>query len=228
MHIWEDQLSETDKEVIRRGGYGGNRKLGLKPVLIIIDAQYNYFGANRNILEQLDEYPSGVGEEAWKTIKPSLRIVKEARERNVPIIYTRYVKQTGGKSAHEERILRDHSKYDVEAHGSQIIGELAPTKDNLVIDKSYASAFFGTPLINYLIGMNVDTVLIAGGTTSGCVRATAIDSSNFGFKTAIIEDCVFDRISASHKTSLLDFWMKYGSVIFSSEVLDYFKQLYTS
>ena len=127
--------------------------------------------------------------------------------------------------SHESKMNRDHTKFKPSSHGSQIIEELKPLSRETIIDKNYASAFFGTPLINYLVGLNVDTIIIIGGVTSGCVRATAVDASNFGFRVVVVEDCVFDRISMSHKASLLDIWMKYGSVLHSNEVMEYFKEI---
>ena len=223
-HPWEADLSLTEKEVIERSGYGKRKAYGDKPALIIIDAQYNFFGSREPIKDQLDRYPTGVGIEAWSKVESSGRILQSARESRIPVFFTRYVAQDSEMS-HESKMNRDHTKFKPDSHGSRIIEELKPLSEEIIIDKNYASAFFGTPLINYLVGLNVDTMIIIGGVTSGCVRATAVDASNFGFRVVVVEDCVFDRISISHKASLLDIWMKYGSVLHSDEVIEYFREI---
>jgi maleamate amidohydrolase len=223
-HPWEADISSTEKEVIERSGYGNRKAYGVKPTLIIIDAQYNFFGSEEPIMDQLDRYPTGVGIEAWSKVESSGRILQSARDSRIPVFFTRYVAQDSEMS-HESKMNRDHTKFRKESLGSQIIEELKPIDGEIVIDKNYASAFFGTPLINYLVGLNVDTIIIIGGVTSGCVRATAVDASNFGFRVVVVEDCVFDRISISHKASLLDIWMKYGSVFCADEVIEYFREI---
>jgi len=223
-HPWEADISSTEKEVIERSGYGNRKAYGVKPTLIIIDAQYNFFGSEEPIMDQLDRYPTGVGIEAWSKVESSGRILQSARDSRIPVFFTRYVAQDSEMS-HESKMNRDHTKFRKESQGSQIIEELKPIDGEIVIDKNYASAFFGTPLINYLVGLNVDTIIIIGGVTSGCVRATAVDASNFGFRVVVVEDCVFDRISISHKASLLDIWMKYGSVFCADEVIEYFREI---
>jgi nicotinamidase-related amidase len=107
--------------------------------------------------------------------------------------------------------------------GAQIVEELAPDPSlgEIVLVKHYPSAFFATPLTSYLVEAGVDTLVIAGGTTSGCVRATAVDGSSLNFNVAIVADCVFDRLPTSHRSALLDVWMKYGGVLSLGEALGY-------
>lgn len=224
MHAWEDSLEEIDKKVIELGGYGKPRGLGEKPVLMIVDAQYNYVGGKALILQQIKEYPSGVGEQAWAGVKKIRIVLDSARKHGIPVIFTRYVGRKGIAWL-ESKTSRDHSKYDIDAPGSRIVEEIAPRQGELILDKSYASVFFGTPLISYLVNLGADTLIITGGTTSGCVRATAVDAASYGYKVAVVEDCVFDRIPISHKASLLDLWMKYADIISSDEALKYFDTL---
>ena len=103
---------------------------------------------------------------------------------------------------------------------------LAPKDDDLVIDKRYSSAFYGTTLLTHLVQKGVDTIIIVGNSTSGCVRATAVDAKQRGFNGVIPEECVFDRIEASHKVGLLDLWMKYATVMSKDEVLAYLCRLH--
>lgn len=218
-------LTNTDKEVIKRGGYGKIKGLGEKPVVIVIDIQYNYSGENKPILEQIEKWPSGCGEEAWRAVNKTEILLKEAREIGVPIIYTRNVQKTIDFDCFSSKTNRNQSKYLDGHFGTKIVDIIAPKKGDLVIDKAYPSAFFGTPLISWLIKLGVDTLLVAGGTTSGCVRATVIDAVSRNYNVAVIEDCVFDRIQLSHKAGLFDIWMKYADVINLDEALDYLSYL---
>jgi nicotinamidase-related amidase len=219
---WDSLLTETDRKVIENAGYGKARGLGGSPMLIVIDCQYNYIGADEPILEQQDRWPAGGGAGAWEAVRVAGGLLTEARESGVPVLYTRNVQKRtvkfdsfAGKSTWDKSATLD------EAEGSRIVSEIAPHDDDLVLDKSYASAFFGTPLVTYLVGLGVDTLVICGVSTSGCVRATAVDAVTRGFKVAVVADAVADRIVASHKVALLDMWMKYTDVIDSATARSY-------
>lgn len=223
---WEDMLTETDKIVIEKGGYGQSRGLGKRPLLVIIDAQLNYIGADKPIAEQLDEWPSGGGDIAWKGIRKIQELKEQAASLGFPVLYTRNVqKKTLQFDSFSTKTKRDQSKYIDGNPAADILECLAPSDSDIVMDKSYASAFFGTPLISYLVKMQIDSLIIVGGSTSGCVRATAIDAVTHNYNVAVIEDAVFDRIELSHKASLLDLWMKYCDVLTSNEISGYFVDL---
>jgi maleamate amidohydrolase len=222
---WEELLSETDKEVVKKGGYGKSRGLGKKPLIMVIDIQNNYVGEDKPILEQIGEWPSGGGESGWRAIENVEKLLDKAREDNIPILYTRNVQKNISFDSFSNKTDRDQSKY-VDGHfGTQIVDRIAPKEGELVIDKAYASAFYATPLVSWLVKLGVDSLLIVGGSTSGCVRATAIDAVSRNFNVAIIEDCVYDRIELSHKASLFDLWMKYADVINLDETMEYIGNL---
>lgn len=224
-HIWESMLTEEDKIVIRKGGYGKQRGLGKKPMLMIIDPQYNYMGADKPITEQLDEWPSGGGALAWKAARNIKKLVEAAREAKVPVLYTRNVQKNIAFDSFGTKAARDQSKY-VEGHrGTFIIDELTPQPGDLVLDKAYASVFYGTPVLSWLIKLGIDSLIIVGGSTSGCVRASTVDAVSRNFNVAVVEDCVYDRISISHAAGLLDMWMKYCDIAFSEDIFEYFKGL---
>jgi len=225
MPLWDDILSPTDREVIRRGGYGQPRGLGERPALLIIDPQYNYAGADKPILEQIQEWPSGVGESAWRVIERLKPLIHAFREKKCPVIYTRQVQKTIAFDGFAAKAVRSSSQYLEGAKGTSIVEAIAPQEGDVVIDKSYASAFYGTPLLSVLIKLKVDTLIVTGGTTGGCVRATCVDAISRNFDVAVIEDCVYDRISASHKVALLDLWMKYCDVISSDAAVNYATRL---
>jgi nicotinamidase-related amidase len=225
MPIWDDILTPTDREVIRRGGYGKPRGLGDHPALVIIDPQYNYAGADKPILEQIADWPSGVGESAWRAVERLKPLIHAFRERKRAILYTRQVQKSIAFDGFAAKAVRSSSQYLEGAKGTSIVDEIAPQEGDFVIDKSYASAFYGTPLLSVLIKLKVDTLIVTGGTTGGCVRATCVDAISRDFDVAVVEDCVYDRISVSHKVALLDLWMKYCDLITCARAIDYISHL---
>jgi len=224
--VWEDLLSETDRIVIARGGYGKNSGLGSRPLLLIVDLQYNYVGEDAPIAEQIDRWPSGGGSEAWRAVRNVARLKRLARAKMVPVFYSRNVqKQTLAFDGFGRKTSRDHSRYLEGAPGTRIVEELAPEAGDIVIDKAYASVFYGTPLQSYLVKLGVDTLIIVGGTTGGCCRATAVDAVSRNYNVAMVEECLFDRIALSHKAALLDLWMKYCDVMALAEIERYIREL---
>jgi nicotinamidase-related amidase len=221
MPVWDNILTPTDREVIRRGGYGKPRGLGKRPALLIIDAQYNYAGADKPILEQIQEWPSGVGESAWRAMERLKPLIRAFREEKRSILYTRQVRKSIAFDGFAAKADRSSSQYLEGSKGTSIVETIAPQEGDFVIDKGYASAFYGTPLLSVLIKLKVDTLLVAGGTTGGCVRATCVDAISRNFDVAVVEDCVYDRISVSHKVALLDLWMKYCDLMSGEEAVRY-------
>ncbi|MFT9846198.1 isochorismatase family protein [Aneurinibacillus sp. REN35] len=223
---WEDALTEVDRLVIEKGGYGKPRGFGKNPALVIIDAQPNYVGVDLPIEAQLDEWPSGGGAEAWKALRVIQQLRSAAKANGIPVIYTRNVqKKTIQFDSFAIKASRDNTKYIDGRPEADIVPELAPDVADLIVDKSYASAFFGTPFISYLIKMGIDTLILVGGSSSGCVRATAVDAVTHNFNVGVVEDAVYDRITLSHKAALLDLWMKYCDVPYAQDVEAYFQQI---
>lgn len=224
--IWEDLLTDVDRLVISKGGYGKSRGLGKKPLLLIIDPQYNYVGEDKPIEEQLDQWPSGGGGLAWAAIRQIATLKAAAVKAGIPVFYSRNVqKQNLTFDGFSTKTNRDQSKYLDGRPEVQIVSELAPSESDLVIDKAYASVFYGTPLQSYLVKLGIDTILIVGGSTGGCCRATAVDAVTRNYNVAMVEECLYDRIGLSHKAALLDLWMKYCDVINLDEVTNYLHSL---
>ncbi len=222
---WDDLLTETDQEVIRKGGYGQRRGLGSNPAVLVIDPQHNYLGDDKPILDQIKDWPSGVGRSAWQAVPHIRRILETARSKGAPVFYTRQVHIRAGFDNFALKAHRDPGAYQDGAKGTLIVDQLAPQPGELVIDKTGASAFKGTPLATYLVRSKVDSLIILGGTTGGCVRASAVDAVSSGFDAAVVWDCVFDRIELSHKAALLDLWMKYCDLMSCDEILEYLERL---
>lgn len=217
---WDRYLSATERQVIANAGYGQVRGLGTRPALLVIDLQYNYVGRDAPVEEQQDRWPAGGGEAAWAAIRTLVPVLEVFRARAVPVIHTRNVqRRTTQFDVISSKAGWDHAS-TLDGHpGAEIVAEVHPGEQGIVVDKSYASAFFGTPLISILHGLDVDTVLIAGVSTSGCVRATAVDAAMLGLRVGVIKDAVADRVEFSHAASLLDLWMKYADLITATEAM---------
>jgi nicotinamidase-related amidase len=169
---------------------------------------------------------SGGGEACWTGVRRILSLRDVARECGVPIFYTRNVQNaTNAFDSFATKTKRDQTKYIDGAPEADLLECVKPLPTEMIIPKSYASAFYGTPLQSYLVKLGIDTVIIVGGSTSGCCRATAVDAVTRNYNLGYVEDCLFDRITISHKAALLDVWMKYGDVVNSDYVKEYFYSL---
>jgi nicotinamidase-related amidase len=214
MPAWSDLIGEDELEVYRRAGYQRAFGLGERPALLIIDVEYNFTGDVREpILDSIAKYSNSCGEMAWDSIPPIAELLSLAREIEIPIAYSH-----GYERDDTARVPR---------LGTAIVDELAPRPGELVVEKSAASAFFGTDLASYLIEHRVDTVIHTGCVTSGCVRASVVDGASYRFKNAIVEECVFDRALTPHIANLFDMDAKYGDVVSLAEITTYLRSLPT-
>lgn len=221
-NIWKDLLSEHDKKCLANTSeFSPKRGLGEKPAILVIDMQKSIIGEDMPIYEQQDRYPYACGTAGWEAIRHLEKLLPFARENDIPIVYTRNVYRPESGYVFPKEYV-----FQISHPGSEIIEELAPNiPGDIVIEKNRASAFFNTPLLYTLLHKKVDTLLITGNTTSGCVRATAIDSTGYEFKTAIVEECVFDRLDLAHKASMFDLQYKYCDVLNLNEVYSYLESL---
>ncbi|HEX2385199.1 MAG TPA: isochorismatase family protein, partial [Candidatus Binatia bacterium] len=155
-------------------------------------------------------------------------LIDKARPKGVPVIYTTgYGVETNYESGrrpwkndrHDEDETMDYSAR------MEIVKEIAPMPSDIVIHKSKPSGFFGTPLHGVLNDYAVDTLLVTGGSTSGCIRATAVDAFSYNYFVAVVEEGTFDRIQLSHKANLLDMNMKYADVMKAEAVAAYLDRL---
>lgn len=145
-----------------------------------------------------------------------VKLLGAARHARVPVLHTNVVYEPGGRDGGVFfRKLPALSSFERGAHPelAAFAEGLEPRADETVISKQYASAFFGTPLAEKLRALGVDTVLIGGVSTSGCVRATAVDACQSGFVPLVVRDAVGDRHPAPHEASLFDLQAKYAEVI---------------
>lgn len=214
--IWNDLLTEQDKSVIVQAGYAtqgaslwDSRRLGRHPALLIVDMQEMLVGRDVPILQAITDYRTSMGAIAWQAMRHILPFVESIRQATIPIFYTRIIPQ--------DRLADDPAV--------QIVAQLTPQPEDVVIDKPYTSAFFNTDLMAHLTHRRIDTLIVVGNSTSGCVRAAVVDARQLGFHPLVPVECVFDRVEASHRISLLDMWMKYAVVMPVAETMAYVSNL---
>jgi len=234
MAVWDDVLTGSDRTLYERVLV--ERKLGKRPAIIVIDVNYAFVGTTPMPIEEaVGEYLTSCGEIGWAAIPFIRELTDSARELGVPVFYstglsTHYDRgskesgigwgQTPGRPPKKAKSAEGIAKH---VKGNEIVEELGRQPQDFVIEKIGASVFLGTPLVSQLIDLGIDTVILCGTTTSGCVRATAVEASNYNFHTALVEEGTFDRFEISHKVSMMDIHAKYGRVLSLGETLEYLK-----
>ena len=215
-HCWRDVVSPDDLEVY--SAYRRKTFLGASPALLAIDLyELAYRGGAKPPVELFKSHPSACGRYAYEAIEPTKRLFAAARAAGLPIFYS-----TGD--------MRDESRPDfvgatkrtkasIDPADYAIRSDFKPQKGDVVITKQRASAFYGTPLPAHLTQLGVQTLIICGESTSGCVRASAVDAYSHGYHVVLVEECCFDRSALSHKVNLFDMHHKYADVMHIDEVV---------
>lgn len=199
------------------GVFDTHLSFGKSPALILIDYVRAYFDPASPLFADVATAQSS-----------AVRVREAARKAGIPVIYTCVVYHSSMVDA--GRFFEKTKPLSVFKAGSKWgawTESLTPNSDELVISKQYPSAFFGTSLAATLTAMGVDSVFLAGLTTSGCVRATCVDACSSGFTTFVVEDACGDRHPDPHKANLFDMQAKYAEVINEARALEYFQSLAT-
>lgn len=219
-HCWKDVVDDEILEIYE--AYRRDVYVGRNPAVLAIDL-YNkaYLGGNRPVREANREFRGSCGENAWKAIEPTRRLFAAARAAGAPIFYTTRHPDTVGFLFSTFRQLPPSEP----AENYAIKDELAPMPGDMMIYKERASAFFGTPLIAHLQRLGIDSLIICGESTSGCVRASTVDAYSYGFHNVVVEECTYDRSMLSHKVNLFDLHHKYADVMHVDEVVTHLQQL---
>ena len=229
MAVWDDVLTGMDRAVFE--AFDRGKDLGKRPAVVVVDMNYAFVGLKPEpILESIKTYKTSCGEVGWTGVARIGQLLPVAREQGIPVIYstgiTSDVRGAGwANRARAKGSLEVVSEEELEKRrvGNTIVKEIEPQPGDIVINKRGPSVFHGTPLVSYLNEMDIDTLLVCGTTTSGCVRATVVDGACHNYYVGIIEDCTFDRFVISHKVSLMDMHAKYGTVISLGEGMEYLK-----
>ena len=208
-HCWKDLVPPEILDIYSH--YQRKTFVGPSPALLAIDLyELAYQGGAKPVAQLHNTYPSPCGENAHAAIEPTKRLFAAARVAGLPIFYS-----TGDARAESRPSLvtaTKRNKPPVDPADYAIRPEFKPQPQDVVITKQRASVFFGTPLIAHLNQLGVQTLIICGESTSGCVRATAVDAYSMGFHVVLVEECCFDRSILSHKVNLFDMHHKYADV----------------
>lgn len=196
-----------------RAGLGGQLAPGTSPALLLVDPARAYVDPACPL------YAGAGAEEAAEAMRELLSI---ARRAGIPVIVTRVVLRPDGSDGgvFYRKVPSLRAFVEGSPYGEFIEG-LAPRASELTVTKQYPSAFFGTALSTYLTSIRIDTLLIAGLTTSGCVRATALDAMQHGFVPVVVEEAVGDRDAGVHAANLFDIRHKIGEVWGVGRVAEY-------
>jgi nicotinamidase-related amidase len=221
---WDGIISDEEQRAYRAAGFGGRSGLGVRPGLLIIDVQYRTTGTvPRPFWEAIKEFPTSCGQVAWNTIHNIERLLSLFRARGWPVLYP-YVapkeKFDLGRLAE-----KTPSIMTIPEKGYQFPPEVAPRPGDVLLPKKHPSAFFGTPLASYLIDQRVDTLVVTGCTTSGCVRGSVVDAFAYNFRVLVPWDAVYDRSQVSHAVNLFDMSEKYAEVMSLADALERLERL---
>ena len=201
-------------EDYQQAGFGGRQNLGERPALLIVDFAMAY-------LQESSPLYAGVED----TLASCERVLAAARAAEIPVIFTRVEFQPGG--ADGGVFYRKVAALKCFDRGSPL-AELAPSlevkPEDVVVTKQYPSAFFGTSLASTLTSLGIDTVIVTGLSTSGCVRATALDACSHGYVTVVVRQAVGDRSDSVHEANLFDLNAKYADVLDEERVIGYLLQ----
>lgn len=221
---WEGIVTPRELKLYNEIGLGKDAQLGARPGLVIIDVQYRTVGLpGKSAEESRKTLPSACGDAGWRAVGHIAQLLEVARAQDVPVFYA-YVapKDEGDRGRLFEK---SPAFFTTNPVGYEFVAEVAPEEGDYLIPKRHPSAFFGTPLVSYLVDQEIDTLLVAGCTTSGCVRATVVDAFSYNFRVAVVEQCVYDRTDVSHAVNLFDMHSKYADVISMDKAKNYLKSV---
>ena len=183
--------------------------LGEFPALVVVD-----------MCKAFIDPSSPLGFECSKLIDANVKLVQEFRNRNFPIFFTTTIYRNESEASVFRKKIPALNILKPNSNEVSFLEELSPISNEVLIEKKFASAFFQTNLSSILDKTNIDSLVVSGVTTSGCVRATALDSLQHNFLTIIAEDCVGDRDNSAHKSNLIDLQLKYADVMHSDEIFN--------
>ncbi len=224
MKEWQKFFPEEERQIYEKAGYKGKQSFGRNPALLIIDVILGFTGTKpMEIMDAIDEFPTSCGKVAWDALPKIQKLLHACRQVEIPVAYS--TSDPDFKAALGNATKRAAGKGDYENLPMQFPEMIKPVEGEFIVRKARASAFFGTHLITYLLSKGVDSLLVTGTTTCGCVRGTVLDGYSYGFPVFVVEECVFDRSRTSHLVNLFEMNSKYATVIELAEALNYVEGL---
>lgn len=223
---WRRVIGERDRAVYEAAGYGQRVTPGRRPLLLVVDVTYGFTGRERMpIIDAIAEYPNACGLAAWDAVDVIERLLDAVRPLGRPVVYSAGFAQLGvrGVGLWAEK----HPKAgQAPADQHEIPPRIAPRAgEDVLLPKTKPSLFHGTPLLDLLVRSRADTLIVTGGTTSGCIRATVVDAFSYNYPVIVVEDGVFDRGELSHAVNLFDMDQKYANVMSSEAVVRYLRDV---
>jgi len=209
------ERQQRTHEDYRRKGFAGRMGFGRSPVLLVVD-----------FINGFTDPATPLGGDFSGQLAVTDRLLKAFRGSHLPVVYTTVVYEPDLRDA--GMWIKKVPSLEILVRGSAMVeidARIPPASGERVVEKKFASAFFGTDLDAYLRGLGVDTVVMTGCTTSGCIRSSAIDTIQSGYHCIVVRDGVGDRAEGTHEANLFDIEAKYGDVLMSGEVLDYLSGL---
>jgi maleamate amidohydrolase len=201
----------SDQEIYQQRGFSQKVGFGERPALLVIDFIKGFTDTNCPLGSNLD-----------KEIEATKQLLDSFRSQKLPVHFTTTAYDDEMVSAGVfVKKVPSLSHLKIGSNWIEIDERLTPIAGEVVWTKQYASAFFGTALASALTAQKVDTLIITGCTTSGCVRASAVDSCQHGFRTIVVKDCVGDRSASAHEANLFDLDAKYADVVSLEELEKY-------
>ena len=220
-HAWADIVPQDLLDIY--APYRRETFVGPNPALILIDL-YNlaYRGGPVPPVTLQEKYPSSCGIYAHNAIEPTKRLIAAGRSAGIPVIYCtsdqRPFAAPKGVGATRRSKPSAAQRHDDDF---EIWADFAPQDGDIVIRKQRASIFQGTPLVSHLNLLGVQSLIVCGESTSGCVRASCVDGYSNGLHVSLVEECSFDRHEMVHKMNLFDLHHKYADVMHVDEVVDH-------
>lgn len=208
----QDQTGISDEEFFRQRGFGLQIGFGKKPALLVIDL-------TRGFTDPLQP----LGADLSQQIEVTNRLLDKAHAKNIPVIFSkvRYDDEQLGDAGIWALKQKGAASMLASGDGHELDPRLHAQKSDATLYKKYASCFFGTDLVSRLVSAGIDTLILVGTSTSGCVRATAVDACQNGFRPMVVREGVGDRARSAHEQSLFDLQAKYADVVSVDETLDY-------
>jgi nicotinamidase-related amidase len=211
-------MTSVDEDYRSRGIFQDRFGFGHVPALVVVDFANGW----------TDDAYAGGSRRLDGPVEATRRLLDAVRARAVPIIYTTSPwRPHSGDQPFKSAADRSAGFRPWDERACRIDARVAPGPGDLVLEKENASAFFGTHLAPYLIGHRVDTLLIAGCSTSACIRATATDAKSYRFRPIIVRDCVGDRSAVAHEWTLFDIQARFADVVSLDDALAYLARIET-
>lgn len=217
MRDWQKLIPAEELAAYQRSGFHGDLPMGQRPALIVVDVTLGFTGGRGLTLEQaVAEFSAACGPASWIAMPRIAELIGAFRSRRLPVVFTR--SRLGDISWTGKATKAKRAAKPLPAHFNAFPPEIEPAAGEWVLEKTKASAFFGTPLATYIVKERIDTLVVCGVSTSGCVRATVVDGFSHGFSTFVVDDACFDRSLFAHAANLFDMCGKYASVVSAAEV----------